>query len=293
MRQQTDDATKDYHQLNPLASSTPASNDSSTVISDARYDLIGTTISDFKRLLTTYVTHTKYNIGGSAVGGAWTPQDWWTALPTDPGTSIGTGRFRCNPYPTKPLDARKAAQTAPILLNNCTQFIVEFAGDYVTQADVIGTPSTSKVTAVAPDGILDHYYDPATGVRHIRWYGFPRDLNGDGHIAGFVAGRTNDQLVDVVPVRDVALTCTTGVPYYTQNPNPLAFERHMAPLDLPLSLPAASDYTVSVSKGEYYTAAWGPNDTNRPKMIRIIATVDDPNGRLSDGQTFEYGINLP
>jgi hypothetical protein len=52
-----------------------------------------------------------------------------------------------------------------------------------------------------------------------------------------------------------------------------------------------------VQANEHYTAVWGP-DTDalgikRPKMIRIIATVDDPNGRLSDGQTFEYVINLP
>ena len=63
-----------------------------------------------------------------------------------------------------------------------------------------------------------------------------------------------------------------------------------------ISLPVRIDYAnpqTGVQQGETYTAAWGPNDTNRPKMIRIIATVDDPNGRLGVGQTYEYVINLP
>ena len=31
----------------------------------------------------------------------------------------------------------------------------------------------------------------------------------------------------------------------------------------------------------------------KPKMIRIIFTLDDPNGKLPEGQTFEYVFNLP
>jgi hypothetical protein len=31
----------------------------------------------------------------------------------------------------------------------------------------------------------------------------------------------------------------------------------------------------------------------KPKMLRFTVTVDDPNGRLTEGQTFEYVINLP
>ena len=47
-----------------------------------------------------------------------------------------------------------------------------------------------------------------------------------------------------------------------------------------------------------YYAAWAPNDLRkgsptRPKMLRITMTVDDPNGRLTEGQTFEYVIDLP
>ena len=47
-----------------------------------------------------------------------------------------------------------------------------------------------------------------------------------------------------------------------------------------------------VGTGSSYTCAWGPNDDNKPKMLRLIVRVDDPNGRLSNGQTVEYVINL-
>ena len=39
-----------------------------------------------------------------------------------------------------------------------------------------------------------------------------------------------------------------------------------------------------------YVVAWGPDtvDQPRPKMVRIIVTIDDPDGRIAEGQTFEY-----
>ena len=42
-----------------------------------------------------------------------------------------------------------------------------------------------------------------------------------------------------------------------------------------------------------YTCAWGPADNVRPKMIRLTIVIDDPNGRLPDGQTYEYVFSLP
>lgn len=293
-----------YKDLMPFGRNTSPLPAEPITIGDARYDLIGSTLSDFKSELKTYIEHTKYRIGPAQAPAY--RDEWWWQLPCDPTTNatLGYGRFSCNPYPTKPLDARKAAQTSPILLNNCTQFIVEFAGDYFTQTDVTTTnPPTSQITALAPDGVLDHYYDPKTGVRHIRWYGFPRDLDGNGKIQSYTPSMTNgndDQLTDVVPVRDVAMTF--NVNYNVMAPS-LLFERHIVFADASLTAPTTSlplppsggDYAAPgvLGTNNYYTAAWGPNDTNRPKMLRIIATVDDPNGRLSDGQTFEYVINLP
>jgi hypothetical protein len=47
-----------------------------------------------------------------------------------------------------------------------------------------------------------------------------------------------------------------------------------------------------------YCAAWGPAELAsgsilRPKMLRITMTVDEPFGRMAQGQTYEYIINLP
>jgi hypothetical protein len=50
---------------------------------------------------------------------------------------------------------------------------------------------------------------------------------------------------------------------------------------------------AGLQPGEHYTCAWGPNDTVKPSLIRIIVTLADPAGRLPDGQTFEFVINLP
>ena len=41
-----------------------------------------------------------------------------------------------------------------------------------------------------------------------------------------------------------------------------------------------------------YICAWGPNDP-KPRMIRITLMIDDPAGRLNEGQTFEYVFELP
>src|SRR5207245_1274405 len=52
--------------------------------------------------------------------------------------------------------------------------------------------------------------NPALWRRKIRWYGFPRDENGDGIVQGFRNGLSNNDLLDVVPVRDVVRTCIYG-----------------------------------------------------------------------------------
>jgi hypothetical protein len=47
--------------------------------------------------------------------------------------------------------------------------------------------------------------------------------------------------------------------------------------------------------GSQYIVAWGPDTAGEPmpRMIRIVATVDDPAGRMASGQTMEYVIDLP
>src|SRR5207253_2759540 len=114
------------------------------LISDARYDLAGTTISEMRQRLLNYLDHT----GPTPAKSPAYPDAWWDVLASSPETPVAAsgqpvnppGRFRCNPYPAKPLDSRKAAQAAPALLGNCTQFVVEYAGDYLSQNQKNPTP---------------------------------------------------------------------------------------------------------------------------------------------------------
>src|SRR5262249_13844815 len=91
--------------------------------------------------------------------------------------------------------------------------------------------------AAAPDGVLDFVVDksadtnftsnvgpnlnanPALWKRKIRWYGLPRDDNGDGIAQGWYAGISTSSppptLIDVVPVRDVVRSCIYGGIAYT------------------------------------------------------------------------------
>jgi hypothetical protein len=62
-------------------------------------------------------------------------------------------------------------------------------------------------------------------------------------------------------------------------------------------LPAKNNYGGRVNSGASglavnarYTCAWGPDTTNSPypTLIRFVFTIDDPSGRIADGQTSEY-----
>ena len=167
-------------------------------------------------------------------------------------------------------------------------------------------PATSRVSTIPSS--VSKQFSPITGaanpaIRRILWYGFPRDVGGpisaanpgggaDGVIQGYTGGATVDGLVDVVPVRDLAMIFN---PNYFTATNALAFERHIAPdtADGNRTLQPRANYATGLTAADHYTCVWGPSDTNRPRMIRIIATVDDANGRLGNGQTYEYVINLP
>jgi hypothetical protein len=278
--------------LEPLGKKTQVdSGGAATTITDGRFDLAGTTIAEFRGLLAAYINEANLNTAGFV-------DEWWDQLASSPKPATPRGRFRCNPFPTKPLDPRKVAQTASAMLGNCSQFIVEYAGDFITQDNtypanattgsaIVGSAGTA--VAVDPDGITDFYMDG--GIRRIRWYGFPRDANGDGVIKGFTTGVTTNELVDVVPLRDVLRTR----PSIAANFGGASFEREIDPNNAPDRLPSAADYAApgAVADDASYVAAWGPSDSIKPQMIRIIVTVDDPSGRLPDGQTYEYVINLP
>lgn len=257
-------------------------------IEASRHDLAKTSIADFRTDLFDLVR-------------ANPNADWWNGL---------IYRFEANRFPRRPYTAESTAQTAPLFLANCSQFIVEYAGDFVSQAtDVRGVvhpenPDPSQpdgkvttedmndlrygmVTADVPDGKLDYYVErDATGVgtEKIRWYGFPRDANGDGRIAGWVAGRGTNDLADVVPLRDVVRTGAASDPALASYTG-ADFEKNLPP--------ARSDYAArgALAAEARYTCAWSFKDP-RPSMVRVVLTVHDTSRRLPAGQTYEFVFQL-
>jgi hypothetical protein len=133
------------------------------------------------------------------------------------------------------------------------------------------------------------------------------------------AAAKHNALVDVVPLRDVILAAPGGNTFNDKQNglshgigNGFWFEKteyktaanqtihampHRDRYDLTgneMALSSAdTNQNVGLNQENHYTCAWGPSDTNLPKMIRIVVRVDDAEGRLSDGQTFEYVTNLP
>ena len=185
-------------------------------------------------------------------------------------------RFRGNPHPTHPLTSDSVALTVPCFVKGCSQFIVEYAGDFTTQDPGTGkivktgiNPDTGGPTS-APDGIVDFTVD-AAGNHLIRWYGFPRDTNDNGVID---AG-------DVLPLYDRIKADISGVP--------APFER-----EEPTGGPSYDKLTES-GTGSRYFLTWGPDlppSTPRPSMLRITVSLDDADNRIGTAQTFEYVIKL-
>jgi hypothetical protein len=184
-------------------------------------------------------------------------------------------------------------------LSSGGQTIVQNQGITDTYVHADGSAGTT-------DGQIDFIYTNipvgATStqniVRTIRWYGLPR-------------GTTNNATVnagngDVAPLRDVLYIASQSKQLVTAAQNNIPVN---APFEKPLQLPLlvnntrniSSDYAAqtptgpaptALGNGAQYICAWGPNDP-KPKMIRITMTIDDPGGRLGDGQTYEYIYTLP
>ncbi|MCC6422202.1 MAG: prepilin-type N-terminal cleavage/methylation domain-containing protein [Phycisphaerales bacterium] len=222
----------------------------------SRYDLAGTTIDDFRQRLVTAIDP-PYNL-----------TDWWNTR--------FSFRYQCNIIPARPLSSQSIARTVPAFLPSCSQFIVEYAGDFLTQENDPTNTNYGQVKSAGSDGKIDYFI--SNGVAQTRWYGLPRDINGDGVI----------NLLDVVPLRDVRNSATT-VPAPVYAP----FERAIPTYAANYAL--VSGGVPAMPDGSQYIVAWGPDTAGEPmpRMIRIVATVDDPAGRMASGQTMEYVIDLP
>ncbi len=195
--------------------------------------------------------------------------NWWQKL---------IYRFQCDPYSVldrATADSAAFAKTTPYFLPGCTQFMVEYAGDFVTQdanqaSATYGEVKTDSggLPIIQPDGIIDFYIDKSADpgdstkwVRRTRWFGLGRDLTINGTAA-------DDG--DVRPFRD-SWPASPAIPRQ-------AFEKDIV---------APSGGSPGV-----YTCVFGPTDV-KPKMIRITVTITDPNDRLANGQTYEYVLGSP
>lgn len=256
-------------------STSTAINSTSRALQESRYDLAGTSIAGYSQILANFIANPANT------------SSWWVNMMGGP-----TTRFRGMPYASRPLTAYGSSQTAPIVAMNCSQFMVEFAGDFVKQDATTGVvtdcyfdPTTKAINTAGQDGLIDFIVisgvSPVVPRRQIRWYGLPRETTGDAAVK--LADGDTCPLRDTI--RQVAAFAGMNAP----------IERLIGsgpPNNDILSSPPSADYgtgaTMSGATGYGYQVAWGPSDTVRPKLIRITLTLDDPNGRLPDGQTFEY-----
>ena len=242
--------------LAPLAYTSTSSD--GKLIDSSRYDVAATTMDTYAQLIQSYVNNKPP---------ASSP-DYWTPLVADL-----THRYVGYPVPAKSfLPGGSAAdpslvvsEVVPCFLTRCSHFAVEYTGDFITQ-----DPNTGKPSA-GPDGVPD--FQLVNGQRQVRWYGLPRDTNGDGII---------DPAVDVVPLRDLL---------GTQQP----FERILPKT----SIKSATANYGSMAITDRYVVAWGPDTqsttppTPTPTMLRITIVLSDPAGTLGSAQTFEYIVKLP
>ncbi|MDB5323881.1 MAG: hypothetical protein JWN40_5512 [Phycisphaerales bacterium] len=257
-------------------------------------DLARITMDQFRQM-----ADTTYQAAPGAVTG---PVNWFRPMEDNGGSIM---RYRCNPTVSRPMTPQSLSQSVPYFLGNCTQFIVEYAGDFLNQDPMTGeakngpqnlTPGTNydptknDVSALVnpadgsiitgqTDGQIDFVMDKTASatdqrkwVRRTRWYGLPRDVNGDGVV----------DINDVIPLADVleayGIQVGSGpalAPWEKDLPNP-----GMKGLgNNYVNFPGTSAQAFK------YTCAWH-NDA--PPMIRILVKIDDPTGKLQDGQWYEY-----
>jgi prepilin-type N-terminal cleavage/methylation domain-containing protein len=249
----------------------------STAIQYSRYDLAGTTIDTYRSTLKT---------NGAFNTFPWPPGEsrWYSAGGI-------AHRFTGYPFPVKPLNSYGVSRTVPWLIGGCTSFIVEYAGDFVTQNLDPTSPTHGAVlsdyTTAAPDGVVDFFVVPTVPpTRQTRWYGFPRDTTGDGTVSAQATPATLPASRDVLPLRDFM---PSGVVPPHERFNGLAVANYN-------NLTLDSEYTAGWQPpGTYINETTGAamGDPPRPKMVRVTMTIDDPRGRLPSGNLYEYVIELP
>jgi prepilin-type N-terminal cleavage/methylation domain-containing protein len=208
-------------------------------------------------------------------------------------------RYYANPYPTKqdpatiPLpvgwNSAAAALTSPIFVRGCSQFIVEFAGDFTTQDPVTGEVVAGSETA--QDGQIDFIIDPVTKQRRIRWYGLPRDT---GSTNGANQPDGNFDNADVMPVG--MFTHRRRI-FEKELPDDVNPGQYLWPFPKNGTTGGGDSAHNFPMHSKAYVCTWSPDNplmlAYKPKMIRITIAIDDANGRLNSEQTYEYIFTLP
>jgi hypothetical protein len=248
----------------------------------------------------------------------------------DPG--LWYNRPQVNPTLQIPVTAASLAQLSSYFLQHCSQFVVEYAGDYLQQDNNPTSPTYGAMTGIGSDGQIDYYVD-ANGNKHIRWYGMPRSTTGVPHpdapnstnlvlIRGYdptytatngddptVAGVLN-YFTDVIPLRDYYSMFRNSGGASLSSSNPWLVG---PPWEVDVNFDPTRDYgAYSMPCGAYKgTSTTGNvfNDYNNntahvppryvaawhddmPTLVRILIKVDDPNNKVKDGPWYEYVFRL-
>jgi hypothetical protein len=210
---------------------------------------------------------------------------------------------------------------APYFLQHCSQFVVEYAGDYMQQDNLATDATFGNMTGLGPDGQIDYYVD-ANKNKHIRWYGMPRSSTGIPHLDGLgttpadsvlirgyqlakdkqnplpAAGLSVNSFTDVIPLRDFYSMWFNSV----NNDNAIYSPTWEVDVNFDPTLDYGS-YATAIpapyttgnvafndpKNPPRYVAAW---HDDMPAMIRILIKVDDPNNKVKDGPWYEYVFRL-
>ena len=295
-------------------------------LQDARVDVAGVDSRAFRDHLSAIQESVDTTVAPSAhvldqiyypsTGAGGIRRTWYHQMFASESTGGGERRFLVNPQILSPLNAGETSQATSPLLPGCTGFVVEYAGDFMTQ----NTTDGSFINRL-PDGVIDFTAD-TSGVYHTRWYGLPRDGDGDGLIP--TAGTANFfRSIDTRPLAD-----------YTADPNdPYPFEKRL-PGNISANAPSGrgsigdyAKYSVPINGGASFTnngkdgnylVAWGPGDFDGtsytagstynkyssqanggrvvaygPSLIRIVVTAVDNQNKLEEPITQELVFRVP
>ena len=273
-------------------------------VQSSRYDLAGVNIATYRQWVNLAITN-----------GMTT---WWD-------DSHFGYRFQGNPFPVRPLTSASAAQTSPMFVPGCSQFVVEFAGDFAIQ-----DPATGYPTAASADGLgeLDWI---VVGLRGF-WNNISQYAVGDvvwdaaippTKLYRCILANTNQPVTNATYWTDITSNPVRAIRWYGL-PRSVTGSGRVEPFQdvVPVRdvlgvvqpyerlLPTQqNDYGVNtftavapnagpgngLAPYEQYICTWGPDlapTVPKPRMLRILIKPEDPNGKI-DLPWQEMIFNLP